>query len=339
VDSATTTFVYNGDGLRDALTFDSNTTTFTWDVNRSIPQVLDDETYQYLYGLGRIAQVGASETHYYLSDGLGSTLALTDEAGDIVNTYDYDVFGAPRAESGSQANDFTFAGEQVDGSTGLQYLRARYYDPEAGRFLSRDPLSGIVGLPSSQNRYPYVLSSPINLLDPSGLCVFGAPCPKPIKQAADALSSAGNVFARAVKYCATNEHIVECYERLEVGTVGVFVAGAGVGIVVGGCFFVAPIVGAATAGVAGVASCGLSIAAGGGVFAGGVLTIRAAFIPWHHGSEHSLRPSVAPGAGRGYKARGSADDASPVQLVRPATEALNGRGPLFGSGLPMGGKE
>jgi hypothetical protein len=84
---ATTAFYsYNGDGLRDSLTFDSNITTFTWDVNRSIPQVLDDEAFHYLYGVGRIAQVGASETHYYLADGLGSTLALTDEAGDVVRS-------------------------------------------------------------------------------------------------------------------------------------------------------------------------------------------------------------------------------------------------------------
>jgi RHS repeat-associated protein len=129
--------------------------------------------------------VGASETHYYLTDGLGSTLALTDAAGDIVNTYDYDVFGALRAETGSQANDFTFAGEQVDASTGFQYLRARYYDMQVGRFVSRDPLSGIMGLPASQTRFAYVMNAPTNLLDPSGLCVFGAPSPKPIKKATD----------------------------------------------------------------------------------------------------------------------------------------------------------
>jgi hypothetical protein len=107
----TTTFTYNGDGLRDSLTTGGNTTTFTWDVNRSIPQVLDDEDFRYVYGIGRIAQVGAS-THYYLSDGLGSTMALTDEDGDVVNDYDYDVFGALRGSSGSQANDFTFAGDR-----------------------------------------------------------------------------------------------------------------------------------------------------------------------------------------------------------------------------------
>jgi RHS repeat-associated protein len=60
-------------------------------------------------------------------------MALTDAAGDVDTAWDYDVFGAVRNLTGSQPNDFTFAGEQVDGSTGLQYLRARYYDPEVGR--------------------------------------------------------------------------------------------------------------------------------------------------------------------------------------------------------------
>jgi RHS repeat-associated protein len=117
--------------------------------------------------------VGASETHYYLTDGLGSTLALTDEAGDIVNTYDYDVFGALRAETGSQANDFTFAGEQVDAGTGLQYLRARYYDAEAGRFVSRDPLAASPFW--MQHDFAYASSNPLNLVDPLGLCGWTDP--------------------------------------------------------------------------------------------------------------------------------------------------------------------
>jgi RHS repeat-associated protein len=65
-------------------------------------------------------------------------MALTDEDGDVVNDYDYDVFGALRGSSGTQENEFTFAGEQGDGSSGLQYLRARYYDPLTGRFVSQD---------------------------------------------------------------------------------------------------------------------------------------------------------------------------------------------------------
>jgi RHS repeat-associated protein len=169
VDSFTTDFGYNGDGLRDSLTISEATTYFTWDVNRSIPQVVDDETYQYVYGLGRIAQAGSSETHYYLTDGLGSTMALTDEAGDVDTTWDYDVFGAVRGLTGSQPNDFSFAGEQVDGSTGLQYLRARYYDPEVGRFLRRDdPFVGSLKSPSTHNLYVYVVNRPTGLVDPSG---------------------------------------------------------------------------------------------------------------------------------------------------------------------------
>ena len=143
----------------------ASTTSFTWDVNTSIPQVLDDEDLRYVYGLGRIAQVGA-DTHYYLADGLGSTMALTDDDGDIVNTYDYDVFGAERASSGTQDNDFTFAGEQVDGSTGLQYLLARYYDPEMGSFSSRDPI--LEGIVNRAFPYGYADANPVNLSDPTG---------------------------------------------------------------------------------------------------------------------------------------------------------------------------
>ena len=168
VSSVTTTFTYNGDGLRESLTVNSNTTTFTWDVNRSIPQVLDDEDLRYVYGIGRIAQVDGADTFYYLTDGLGSTMALTDADGDVVNDYDYDVFGALRDSSGSQGNDFTFAGEQVDESTELQYLRARYYDAASGRLISKDPLSKTaawVGHP-----FAYVDGNPVLFADPWGLC-------------------------------------------------------------------------------------------------------------------------------------------------------------------------
>jgi RHS repeat-associated protein len=117
---------------------------------------------------------------YYLSDGLGSTMALTDGDGDIVNTYDYDVFGSVRSSTGSHPNEFRFTGEQVDAMTGLHFLRARYYDPAIGRFLSRDPFAGLVAVPQSLNRYAYVLDNPINWIDPWGLRnLEGTPTPTP----------------------------------------------------------------------------------------------------------------------------------------------------------------
>jgi uncharacterized protein RhaS with RHS repeats len=87
----------------------------------------------YVYGIGRVSEVdGSGNTYYYLPDALGSTMALCDASGNVVDSYDYDVFGSVRSSSGSQANAFTFTGEITDASTGLEYLRARYYDPEGG---------------------------------------------------------------------------------------------------------------------------------------------------------------------------------------------------------------
>jgi len=104
-----------------------------------------------------------------LHDGLGSTVGLTDEGGDVVASYGYDAFGAIRSQTGSSPNEFTFTGEQVDG-TGLHYLRARYYDPSIGRFLTQDPFGGWVSGPQSQNPYAYVMNNPALLIDPFGLC-------------------------------------------------------------------------------------------------------------------------------------------------------------------------
>jgi RHS repeat-associated protein len=105
-------------------------------------------------------------THYYLPDGLGSTMKLVDSSGTVVNTYEYDVYGAFRSGSVPQPNQYRFAGEETQ--AGIQYLRARYYDTATGRFLSTDPYSGSQRLPSSQNLYPYIRNNPATLIDPLG---------------------------------------------------------------------------------------------------------------------------------------------------------------------------
>ena len=115
---------YRGDGLRNSATTGGNTTTFTWDINAGLPEVLDDGSH-YVYGAGLISQVAGANTCYYLPDGLGSVIATTDSSGNVVNSYTYNVHGATTSSPDSQANDRQFA-EQEAGPTGLQYLRARY---------------------------------------------------------------------------------------------------------------------------------------------------------------------------------------------------------------------
>ncbi len=157
-------YSYNGDGLRmRQQVFGQPTTNYTWDVAAGLPVVLQDGDNTYVYGLDLISATdGGGVQTYFLYDGLGSTSDLTDGSGNVVDGYTYDVFGALRSGSPG-ATDFLFTGEQRDADSGLYYLRARYYDPEIGRFLSRDPARG--GHP-----YGYVANNPVRYVDPSGLC-------------------------------------------------------------------------------------------------------------------------------------------------------------------------
>jgi RHS repeat-associated protein len=154
------------------------TTDYLWDVNRSLPVVLDDGTNTYVYGLDLVSATdGSSDQTYYQYDGLGSTVALADDTGTITDTYSYDVFGAVRASTGSTPNPWLFTSEQYDPDSGLYYLRARYYDPGTGRFLGRDPLE-------AAEPYAYVGNNPLIWTDSSGLdkCpYFSVVCIPPIQ--------------------------------------------------------------------------------------------------------------------------------------------------------------
>ncbi len=198
-------------------------------------------------------------------------------------SYAYDVFGATRSQSGTTANDYRFTGQQNDQNAdrGLYYLRARMYDPSLGRFLQKDPLPFV-------QRYVYVEDNPENVIDPIGLCGWSispsnaADCAKKgAKATAHAVESSVGAVASAAQYCASSSHLLECYERGEVASIGIAVTEFGFTIGVGGCAVIAPIVGAATAIVGGVATCGLAVVAGGIVVSGGVILTYHAFTPWH----------------------------------------------------------
>jgi RHS repeat-associated protein len=165
------TYAYNGLGDRYQQTVGSQTTTYVLDLNAGLTQILDDGDSTYLYGLGRIAQINAS-TDYFMGDALGSVRQLVD-GGDIVLAKSYAPYGEDLYSTGSGESAFAYTGEQTD-PNGLIYLRARYYGPSDGRFLSRDTWDGEVNSPMSFNRWGYVEANPVNYADPSGN--FSVPC-------------------------------------------------------------------------------------------------------------------------------------------------------------------
>jgi RHS repeat-associated protein len=99
----------------------------------------------------------------------GSTRALSLDDGTVATTYDYDAYGNPTPPTGF-LQPFQFAGQYTDAESGLQYLRARYYDPTTAQFVARDPVAA-----KSREPYVYVTDSPPNATDPTGP-IGGAIC-------------------------------------------------------------------------------------------------------------------------------------------------------------------
>ncbi|MBU7005610.1 DNRLRE domain-containing protein [Phosphitispora fastidiosa] len=159
------------------------------DVSDPLTQVLmtygEDGNFNaaYTYGLERIEVEALDETRpesqdplYYLYDGLGSVTFMVKPDGNKRDHYRYDEFGKPAPGNSKLSQDgvnvlhntFGYTGEIWDQESELLYLRARYYEPETGRFLSRDTYEGNLQNPLSKNLFIYVQNNPINFSDPTG---------------------------------------------------------------------------------------------------------------------------------------------------------------------------
>jgi RHS repeat-associated protein len=177
---STVALTYDGDGNRVAKTMSSGTTRYLVDdLNPTgYPQVVEELNgggavqRQYTYGLQRISQYQlVSNTwtpSFYGYDGFGTVRQLTNSGGTITDSYDYDAFGKKINSTGTTPNNYLYRGEQYDSDLGLYYLRARYYNPATGRFMSRDPEDGYVTSPASLHKYIYAGGDPVNGWDPSG---------------------------------------------------------------------------------------------------------------------------------------------------------------------------
>jgi RHS repeat-associated protein len=145
-------------------------TNFIYDGHDAIRDLNSDgSTVDYLNGPGidnklrftdsRLTTVGPL---YFSQDHLGSTSKLTNSVGAVVNQVSYDGFGN---SAGSSFTRYDYTGRERDPDTGLMYYRARWYDPQLGRFISEDP----IGLAGGINQFTYVSNNPQNATDPSGL--------------------------------------------------------------------------------------------------------------------------------------------------------------------------
>jgi RHS repeat-associated protein len=143
--SVTSTFAYNGDGLRLSDTPAGGAAQqFIWNTRGSVPLLLQDGSSFYLYGTNVGAapieqiKVSGSTPSYLLSDSTGVREQLAS-SGSVTGAMSYDTFGKP-CSTCSISTPFGFAGGYTD-TTGFTYLIHRYYEPATGQFLSIDPLS------------------------------------------------------------------------------------------------------------------------------------------------------------------------------------------------------
>jgi len=122
----------------------------------------------YTHGLDLIAQRRSGSVRYFSYDGHGSTRLLTDASGAVTDTYLYDAYGTLLTSTGSTPNNYLYCGEQFDPDLGMYYLRARFYQPQTGRFWTMDSWEGTQTDPLSLHKYLYAADDPVNRIDPSG---------------------------------------------------------------------------------------------------------------------------------------------------------------------------
>ncbi len=187
VGTKTSTFTYGADGLRRTMTVSDSATpannlskTFLLDSGMQVaerqntgatattPTISDPLSVTYLQGARGpecMRDEGSGIARWYLTDGLGSVLGEVLPSGAVDGKRKLDVYGVDRGKTGTLGSSQGFVGNlghQTDEGTGLVYMRARYYDPNTGRFVSQDTAK------DGQNWFTYCNANPVNLIDPQG---------------------------------------------------------------------------------------------------------------------------------------------------------------------------
>ena len=178
------------------------------DINRENTEVLaeygaDEKVRQaYTYGesgIGeRISVDKSTESSYYLYDGRNSVTGILTETANLTNSYQYDSYGNLTSGTADGVNYYGYNGESTNVKTGLQYLRARYYNAENGTFTTEDSDLGTTENPLTRNRYDYTTNNPLNYSDPTGHSLWSR-IKSTAKKAAKAVKSVGKKIVNTAK--------------------------------------------------------------------------------------------------------------------------------------------
>jgi len=170
-------YQYNGAGDRLASTANGTEKRYVLDLNGNMSRVLCETdasgniTAYYVYGLGLLYKITPTDERYhYHFDPIGSTIAITDVDETITDKYAYSPFGELMNEEVTTENPFRYVGQfgVMDEGNGLLFMRARFYDPETKRFLSRDPVKGEIRDTQILNFHQYARNNPAIYVDYKG---------------------------------------------------------------------------------------------------------------------------------------------------------------------------
>ena len=165
-------FTYDAEGLRTGKTVNGEKTIYVWDGDQVVMELSKGGAVQKRYIRGNdlvYADKGENtEKTYYVTDMHGNVVQLLDESGNVTKTYEYDSFGNEVKPEKKDENPYRYCGEYYDKETKEVYLRARYYEPSVGRFITRDTYTGESDEPLSLHLYTYCENDGVNAWDPSG---------------------------------------------------------------------------------------------------------------------------------------------------------------------------
>ena len=165
-------FTYDAEGLRTGKTVNGEKTIYVWDGDQVVMELSKGGAVQKRYIRGNdlvYADKGENtEKTYYVTDMHGNVVQLLDESGNVTKTYEYDSFGNEVKPEKKDENPYRYCGEYYDKETEEVYLRARYYQPSVGRFITRDTYTGESDESLSLHLYTYCENDSVNAWDPSG---------------------------------------------------------------------------------------------------------------------------------------------------------------------------